>query len=125
MNKLTNIAKGWFTFANQPVALKGVIEARLNTCDTCDDKVQMNDLAQTVVSIINEEGSTYKCGRCGCPLASATASMPYSCVDKKWRPISPEEEALIMADSKTYTTIYESTISDFDYTPVVEEQSGS
>lgn len=111
MNRLTHIAKGWFTFANQPVALKGVIEARLNTCDTCDDKVQMNDLAQVVVSIINEEGSTYKCGRCGCPLASATASMPYACVAGKWRAVSDVEEQLIMSDPVTYTALYEDTIN--------------
>lgn len=111
MTSLSTIAAGWFTFAKQPEELKGVIKARLDTCDSCDDKTQMNDLAQVVVSIINEKGSTYKCGQCGCPLASSTASMPYACVAGKWRAVSDVEEQLIMSDPVTYTALYENTIN--------------
>jgi hypothetical protein len=61
-----------------------MIVARLEICDTCPLKKELNPAGLAIVKALNSEGSTYVCGACGCPLASITAAPDYKCKENKW-----------------------------------------
>lgn len=89
--KLTQIATAWYNYANADAYIKMVMQKRLAICDECDEKVQLNPLGRIFVQLINEEGSTFQCGRCGCPLAGKTAGLSEECPLKKWGPAGGEQ----------------------------------
>jgi hypothetical protein len=82
--KLRDIAQGWVNFIIQPDDLKELGRTRLEICDSCPHKKQMNSLGAMLVGAINEQGSTYLCGLCGCPLAAKSVSSGSECPLGKW-----------------------------------------
>ena len=84
MSSLVNIASGWYNYLNTTSYTRKLMRYRLNICDTCPSKVQLNKLGQIVIKAINEEGNLYKCKECGCPLAAKTASLNEKCPLEKW-----------------------------------------
>lgn len=63
---------------------KETIKKRLAICDTCEYKKQLSQTVISVVTLIHETASIYKCGKCNCPLAGKTANMKSECPLKKW-----------------------------------------
>lgn len=70
--------------------IKAVMEKRLEICDACTHKKQLSSLGKLIITSINEQGSTFQCGLCGCPLSTLTASLETSCKIKKWKSVSEE-----------------------------------
>jgi len=88
--KLLDIARGWYNFAKGSAYIKRLMEKRLAICDVCPQKKQLSAAGQLLVQTINEEGSNYKCGMCGCPLASLTSLPEARCKDGRWLPAGEE-----------------------------------
>lgn len=84
VQKLTNIAQGWYEFAKGSPQTKHLMLFRLSKCDKCPEKVEMDTLGKVIISTINNEASLYKCNKCGCPLASKTAAPGEACPLGKW-----------------------------------------
>lgn len=84
LQKLRNIAEGWYNFAAGTPATRELMQFRLDKCDTCPEKVQMSALGELLVSTINNEASLYQCKKCSCPLASKTAAPGAECPLGKW-----------------------------------------
>jgi hypothetical protein len=82
MISLVNIAKGWYNVingVNPELALK-----RLEICDSCEYKTQMNSAGAVLVTALDQEASTYYCADCGCPLAAKTTVAAEKCGQGKW-----------------------------------------
>ena len=90
LNKLTQIAVGWHNYIVGSPETKQMMAARLEICDTCVYKTELNDFGKAVVQAINAEGSLYVCGQCQCPLAGATANPDKACPVGKWGVFQPE-----------------------------------
>jgi hypothetical protein len=86
MNKLHQIAQGWYNFVHGSPEVKQMMDSRLRICETCPNKRVLNSLGQLIVKAIDDAGSVYYCGGCGCPLAGKTASPEASCPLQKWGP---------------------------------------
>lgn len=82
---LLDIATGWYNYINGNIGTKQLMDQRLRICETCPNKIQLNQAGQLLITTINEEGSIYKCGLCGCPLAALTANPSSACKDKRWK----------------------------------------
>lgn len=87
--KLIEIAKGWVNLARATNETREMAARRLEICDTCPFKAQLSGVGVLLVQAVNQEGSIYYCGLCGCPLASKTASPDSMCPDipSKWGPV--------------------------------------
>lgn len=83
---LIQIARSWFAFAQGQPYTKGLMQKRLTICDTCNEKEQLSEAGQWLISIIKNEGSVYRCSLCKCPLAGLTAGTANSCPLQKWGP---------------------------------------
>lgn len=84
MISLVNIARGWFNYIAGDPFTKLLMGKRLAICDGCEEKVEISELGKILIKAINEEGSTFQCRKCGCPLAGKTASPMEECPLKKW-----------------------------------------
>lgn len=82
--KLTEIARGWANFVIQPDDLKALAAKRLETCDTCPHKRQMNSAGAFLITTINSQASTFICEKCGCPLAAKSINSGSTCPLGKW-----------------------------------------
>lgn len=83
---LIQIARSWFAFAQGGDYTKLMMQKRLTICDSCPHKTQLNQVGELLITLINEEASTYYCSACGCPLATKTAGAANECPLKKWGP---------------------------------------
>jgi len=81
---LLEIASGWYHYINGNQSTRQLMDKRLQICESCPNKVQLSGTGQILVQSIHEEGSIYKCGLCGCPLAALTANPSSSCKDNRW-----------------------------------------
>lgn len=81
---LANIAQGWYNYIEGSPETKQRMYKRLQICDTCEFKVEMDAFGQAMVKSINSTASTFKCGKCNCPLAGATASPHKKCPENLW-----------------------------------------
>lgn len=84
------IARSWFNFIQGDIATKQLMFKRLEVCDKCTEKVQIDDLGKVLIQVINEEASTFQCGKCNCPLASKTAHPANECPLGKWKKAGDE-----------------------------------
>lgn len=84
MNKLVEIAQGWFNFIHAPIGHKEMALARLAICETCPYKQELNYAAASVISLVSPDSSTYKCSKCGCALSAKALSPGSICPDGKW-----------------------------------------
>lgn len=84
LDNLINIAEGWYNFLNADFHTQQMMKYRLNICDNCPNKVQMSPLGKKIITSIHEEGSTYRCKKCACPLSTKTASPKAKCPEGKW-----------------------------------------
>ena len=87
---LIRIGQSWGNYIQGSQETKKLMEYRLEKCDSCPHKKQMNALGEFLVTMINSEASTFKCGLCGCPLAGLTAHPGNSCKDNRWGPAGTE-----------------------------------
>lgn len=86
MNTLVEIAKGWanlLTDHNRDLSL-----SRLEICDGCEHKRQLNAAGTLILSAINGKHSVYYCAECGCPLAALTRVAESECKAGKWKSTS-------------------------------------
>jgi hypothetical protein len=86
MTQLVEIAKGWtnlVTDHNRELAL-----SRLEICDGCEHKRQLNSAGTLILNAINSKNSTYYCAQCGCPLAALTRVAESECKAGKWKSAS-------------------------------------
>lgn len=81
---LKEIAKGWVNFVIQPDDLKALAAERLEICDACPHKKQLNSVGQAIITTINSQASTYLCDICGCPLAAKSINSGSPCPLGKW-----------------------------------------
>lgn len=88
--KLIEIAIGWYNYAHGGSYIKNLMEKRLSICDGCPNKKQLSATGVIIVKLINEEGSMFQCGLCGCPLSALTANPASACKDNKWKPAGEE-----------------------------------
>jgi hypothetical protein len=91
MSSLRNIAEGWFNMAmdrHRELAL-----SRLEKCDSCPYKTQMNMAGQVIVSTINHKNSIYYCASCGCPLEPKTRVPSERCPEGNWNSVEIEDES--------------------------------
>lgn len=86
MDKLTDIARGWYEFANARPYIKELMNKRLEICDTCPNKKQMDGFGKFIVQLINDSANTFKCGECGCPLSALCSNPNSKCKLGKWKP---------------------------------------
>ena len=84
MLNLINIAVSWYDFVKGNSYTKSLMEYRLNICDTCEHKQQINSLGKFLVTTVNESASIFSCGICKCPLAAKTAGLENTCPLNKW-----------------------------------------
>lgn len=84
MSRLIEAAEGWFNFITSTKGHKEVALSRLAICDKCPHKLELNYLAAAVLSVAKPGSSTYKCGKCGCPLSAKVLSMESQCPDDRW-----------------------------------------
>ena len=84
MSSLSNIATGWYNYINASSYIKGLMNSRLDICDSCPSKVQLSAVGQMIVKGINKEGNLFKCKECSCPLAAKTANPKEKCPLHKW-----------------------------------------
>jgi hypothetical protein len=70
---LFDIGRGWFEFIKGTPSQKVLMAKRLDICDVCPHKEQLNVLTKTLVKTVNENGNLYLCGICHCPLAGKTS----------------------------------------------------
>lgn len=84
MSTLFNIATGWYNYIEGSQYTKDLMKYRLEKCDTCPFKKQLSAAGQLLVTSINHEGSLFKCEKCGCPLAAATAAPKKECPIGRW-----------------------------------------
>lgn len=87
---LIQIARSWFAFAKGEPYTKGLMQKRLAICDLCPEKEELSETGQVLVKVLNDEGSLYRCGKCGCPLAGLTAGSGNECPLKKWKKAGEE-----------------------------------
>ena len=85
MGTLKDIATGWYNFIVGGQDVKRMMQKRLAICDMCPNKRQVSQFGVAIIHALNEEGSTFKCGLCGCPLAGLTANPLSECQDGKWK----------------------------------------
>lgn len=85
MTSLSQIARSWFKFIEGDAYTKLLMARRLAICDTCEHKKEINSLGRLLIQAINDEASTFQCGRCGCPLAGKTAEPMNECPLGKWK----------------------------------------
>lgn len=81
---LTNIAQGWFNYIEGSPETKQRMYKRLQICDGCEFKVEMDAFGKALVQSINSKSSTFKCGKCNCPLSAAAASPHKKCDMGLW-----------------------------------------
>lgn len=81
--KLIDIAKSWYSFMKEDGTDLVLANERLAICDACPDKEQLSTVGKRLMNTINSESSTYKCGKCHCPLASKVFSSS-GCPAGKW-----------------------------------------
>ena len=84
MSLIKQILEGWANYVESSKYTKKMMEYRLEICMKCPFKEKMGTVMTTVVQAIHEDGSVYKCSKCNCPLASATASPTKKCPEGKW-----------------------------------------
>lgn len=84
MDSLLHIARGWFEFAQARPYIQELMKRRLEICDSCENKVQMSAVGKMIVGLINDKASTFRCGKCGCPLSALCANPASKCKLKKW-----------------------------------------
>lgn len=85
MTSLVTIAQSWYLYARGLPSTQQLMAERLAICDACPSKKQMNAAGKFVMASINQEGSTYYCGQCSCPLAAKTANPKNRCPLGKWK----------------------------------------
>lgn len=90
MSTLANIARGWSEFAKAKPYTQNLMAQRLQICDQCPLKVQMNGLGKLIVTLINDQANTFRCGKCGCPLSALTADPSSRCKLGKWKAAGEE-----------------------------------
>jgi len=84
LKALSHIARGWYNFSKATPYIRELMSQRLEICDSCSYKQQLNAAGKKIVRMINEDGSLYKCGKCNCPLSAKTADPSSSCPIGKW-----------------------------------------
>lgn len=91
MSRLLEIAAGWYNMINSTRPLQEMARARLEVCEECPEKVELNGLAAAVISLANSANSVadnskpiYRCGICGCALSAKALSPDSSCPLGKW-----------------------------------------
>jgi hypothetical protein len=87
--KLIEIAKAWHKVitGNITEEEKRLATERLEACDKCSYKIQLDSVGAFVVAHLNSPDNTFYCGECGCPLAAKVVSTKL-CGLKKW----PEQQ---------------------------------
>jgi hypothetical protein len=91
MNSLIQIAQSWYQLAIADSVVKNLMEKRLKVCDSCIYKKQLNSFGELIVTLFNEEGSSYYCSACNCPLAAKVAKFTNQCPKNFWKAeIAPE-----------------------------------
>jgi len=81
---LPQIAEGWRFFIEKDIHTQQLMLFRLNICNSCEFKVELNPIGKAVITTIDSTASIYKCAKCSCPLATKTASPSSACPMKKW-----------------------------------------
>lgn len=84
MSSLNLIAQSWYEYATGNQHTKDMMLKRLEICNGCPHKKQLNALGVLIVSSINQEGNLFKCGLCGCPLAAKVSHPSNICEAGKW-----------------------------------------
>lgn len=90
MANLLEIARGWHNFLTSPPELRGMANMRLMLCDTCPHKVELNNLTAAVITLAAPSGTpvqrstTFKCGKCNCPLSAKIFSPNSKCPINRW-----------------------------------------
>lgn len=83
MGNLKEIFEGWKAYlVNDPVVLD-IARTRAEICSRCDEAVKGSyEMIMPDYSIKEIEG--LKCGKCSCPLSTATRSKDYKCPKGRW-----------------------------------------
>ena len=81
---LVNIAEGWAFFIQADIHTQQLMLYRLNICNGCDQRIELDYLGKTVITAIDSTASVFKCKKCSCPLATKTASPGSACPLGKW-----------------------------------------
>lgn len=76
---LVAIASSWYEFAKGDPETKNRMSRRLEICDSCPNKVQMDSFGKKIMSNINHPDAIYKCGKCSCPLVALASGKNNSC----------------------------------------------
>lgn len=87
MLNLPLIAKSWYNYAAGNEQTKKLMEERLQICDNCENKKQINRFGKTVLKFLNDDdirGASFYCGKCGCSLGPKTSNINSHCPIGKW-----------------------------------------
>lgn len=91
---LVNIAVGWYRVisGNITAEQKAMAAQRLDACDSCPHKLQMNAAGELLMGLVNQPDNTFYCGQCGCPLAAKVVSTDSKCPIGRWPEPKAEED---------------------------------
>lgn len=92
MSTIANILQGWANYMEGSKYTKRMMESRLAICMQCPHKAEMGIVGRTVVQLVDVEANVFKCTKCNCPLASATAAPGKRCPLNKWLEAGLENE---------------------------------
>ena len=81
---LVTIASGWYNFITADFHTKQMMSHRLNICDKCPNKIELDPVSRKIITTINSEASVFKCTKCSCPLSSKVAAPNAKCPIGKW-----------------------------------------